>query len=46
VRSGGGGIGIAGTPEDPKVLIGGVASKRENNGVGWDAALEGKWLRK
>jgi hypothetical protein len=40
VRSGGRGVRIASTPEDPKVFIGRGGAKEAKNGVGWGTALE------
>jgi hypothetical protein len=46
VGSGGGGVGIAGTSEHTKVVIGGVVPYKAKWGVGWLTAFEGRRLKR
>jgi hypothetical protein len=46
MRRGGISVGIAGTLEIPKVLIGGGGAEESEERVGWETAIEGRQLRR
>jgi hypothetical protein len=46
MRSSGGGVRVAGTPEDPKVGVGGSGAEKSKVSVGAEIAFVGRRLRR